>query len=155
MGKPPKDVNVVLGFVREEEDPDVYKESNVFFWHAIEWNDPTRPPDARVPGKATQLAFDPMNTDLLCIYRNGISEPWLAKVTNVSIVRAEDRAKEMERPIDSMNAAYYYRLELGQFYEEPKRDVRELVGKRPGLPVAVDLAKLAQCNPVSLSAKSD
>lgn len=60
-----------------------------------------------------------MRSDLLDIYRVGISEPWLAEVTDVRIVSAGMRTAEIERTLESMNAAYYFRLQLGNFLYEP------------------------------------
>ena len=143
--RPPKDTTVVLGFVRADEDPEEYQSRSVFFWHAVEWLDARLPADQRRPGVATSLGFDPMRSDLLGVYHGGISEPWLAEVTDVRIVSAEMRADELERPLESMNAAYYFRMQLGAFLYEPPRNIRQLVGPRPGGPVVTTLAKLAEC----------
>jgi len=146
-GKPPKDITVVLGFIRSQEDAEMYRKMSTFYWHAIEWNDPTLPPAERVPGQATQLGFDPMRADYLGIYRRGITESWIARVVDVRIVSAETRANELKQPLQSMNAAYYYRLELTDFIELPSRDIKKLVGKRPGKPIACSMADLAACEP--------
>lgn len=146
-GKPPKDVTVVLGFVRSQEDAGTYRQRSAFFWHAIEWQDASLPADQRIPGNATKLEFDPMRADFLGIYRNGISEPWIARVIDVKIVSAESRAGELGQTIDSMNAAYYYRIALGEFIEHPSRDVKKLVGIRPGKPIACSMADFATCQP--------
>lgn len=145
--KPPKDVTVVLGFVRSQEDAGMYRQRSAFFWHAIEWEDSSLPPNERVPGHATKLGFDPMRADFLGIYRNGVSEPWIARVIDVKIVSAESRASELEQTIDSMKAAYYYRIALGDFIEYPSLDVKNLVGKRPGKPIACSMADFAACEP--------
>jgi hypothetical protein len=145
--RPPKDMTVVLGFVRAGEDPDEYRSRAVFFWHAVEWLDASLPAHQRTPGPTTKLGFDPMRADLLGVHRGGVSEPWLAEVADVSIVSARARADELGRALESMKAAYYYRMQLGVFLDEPRRDVSTLVGPRPSKPVVSTLAKLAECEP--------
>jgi len=145
LARPPRDMTVVLGFVRAGENADEYRAKGVFFWHAVEWLDPSLPPDLRQPGPATKLGFDPMRADLIGAYRAGVSEPWLAKVDDVRIVSAQARADELERSLGSMKAAYYFRMQLGSFLDEPQRDVSQLTGPRPGKPVVCTLADLAVC----------
>jgi len=147
--RPPKDTVVVLGYVRSGEDPEQYRSQGVFFWHAVEWLDGGLPPEERTPGPATKLGFDPMRADLLGVYSAGVSAPWLAKVTGVRIVGAGSRADELGRSIESMKAAYYFRMQLGDFLDEPPRDVSSLVGARPGKPVVCTLAGLAECESAS------
>lgn len=147
--RPPKDTTVVLGYVRPGEDPDQYRAKGAFYWHAVEWLDASLPPGERQPGTATKLGFDPMRADLLGVYRTGVSEPWLAKVDDVQIVSAQARADELGRPLESMKAAYYFRISLGSFLDEPPRDVSSLVGPRPGKPIVCTLARLAGCSEVS------
>ena len=148
-GKPPKDVTLVLGFVRSSQDAETFRKTSAFYWHAIEWNDPALPTDERMPGQATQLGFDPMRADYLGIYRRGITEPWIARVIDVKIVSAVVRASELEEPLESMKAAYYYRLQLSDFVQHPSRDIKRLVGKRPGKPIVCSIADFASCEPVA------
>lgn len=147
--RPPKDTTILLGFLRADEDPEDYRSRSVFFWHAVEWLDASLPADLRRPGVATRLGFDPMRGDLLGVYRRGISEPWLAEVTDVRIVSAEMRADELGRPLEAMRAAYYFRMQLGLFLDEPRRNLSPLVGLRPGKPVVTTLAGLAACEPAA------
>ena len=147
--RPPKDTVVVLGYVRPGEDPEHYRSRGVFFWHAVEWLDGGFPPEERTPGHATKLGFDPMRADLLGIYQGRVSVPWLAKVVGVRIVSAHARADELGRPFETMKAAYYFRMELDDFLDEPPRDVSSLIGPRPGKPVVCTLAQLAECEPAS------
>ena len=145
--RPPKDTTVVLGFIRADEDPEEYRSKAVYYCHAGEWTETPGALGGRVPGAAARLDFDPLRADLLAIHRGRVTEPWLAKVVKVCIVSAEDRAGELQRPPESMKAAYYYRFKLGEFFPEVKRDVRTLVGPRGGRPVACTLAALAECAP--------
>lgn len=147
--RPPKDTVVVLGYIRSGEDPEQYRSLGVFFWHAVEWLDGGLPPEERMPGPATKQGFDPMRADLLGVYQGGVSVPWLAKVVGVRIVSAGARADELGRPLKSMKAAYYFRMQLGDFLDEPPRDVSSLVGPRPGKPMVCTLAGLAECEPAS------
>jgi hypothetical protein len=149
FARPPKDTTVVLGFVPADENPGEYRDRTVFFWHAVEWLDASLPAEQRTPGSATRPGIDPMRADLLGVYQRGISEPWLAKVVDVGIVSAKARADELGRPLASMGAAYYYRVQLGEFYDQPRRDVSPLTGRRPGKPVVCTLAGLAECVPLS------
>lgn len=148
--RPPKDTSLVLGFVRQAEDPEVYRAIQVFFCHAVEWLDGSLPPGERLPGAATKLSFDPLRAELLGVFQGKVTAPWLAKVLEVRIVSASERALELGRSIESMKAAYYYRIKLGDFLDEPQRDVSGLVGPRPSLPIACTLAKLAGCKPSSV-----
>jgi predicted component of viral defense system (DUF524 family) len=146
--RPPKDTSLVLGFVRSGEDPEIYRENRVFFCHAVEWQDSSLPPAMRTPTKATKLGFDPLRADLLGIYQAKASAPWLAKVLDVRIVSAEERAQELDRSLASMKAAYYYRIQLGDFHDEPSRDISNLIKSRSGKPFACTLDDLARCKPL-------
>lgn len=145
---PPKDMSVVLGFVRADDDPENYRSKSVFFCHAVEWLNATAPPDERAPGAATELGFDPLRADILAVYQVGATAPWLARVVEVRIVNAHERAEEMGRGPESMNAAYYFRMQLGEFLDEPSRDISGLVGRRPGKPLGCTLAEFAKCKPM-------
>jgi site-specific recombinase XerD len=83
----------------------------------------------------------------------GLRYPWLGKVENVRIVTAADRAKELNRDISTMKAAYYYSIQSGHCHKKPARDVSSLVGPRPSKPAACTLAELARCKPVSEAAE--
>ncbi len=144
---PPKDTIVVLGFVRSGEDLEVYRSSRVFFCHAIEWLDGSIPPDERTPGAATKLDFNPLRADLLGVYQQKITAPWLANIEEIRIVSAHERALEMGRSVESMKAAYYYRFRLGDFLGEMRRDVVGMIGARMGKPFGCSLADLARCKP--------
>jgi hypothetical protein len=141
---------VVLGFLREENDPEAYRTRGVFFCHAVEWeNAGPLPPEERKPDVPTSLGFDPLRADWLAVFQKKVTAPWLGKVENVRIVTADDRAKELKRDLSTMKAAYYYRIQFGHSHEEPPRDVSSLVGPRPSKPVGCTLAELAKCKPVS------
>lgn len=144
---PPKDTSLVLGFVRRGEDPEVYRSNRVFFCHAVEWLDGSMPPDERTPGAATRLGFDPLRADLLGVYQEKVTAPWLAKVMEIRIVSAHDRALELGRSPESMKAAYYYRFQLGDFLDEMRRDVDGFIRAREGKPFGCTLADLARCKP--------
>lgn len=146
--RPPKDTSLLLGFIRHDEDPEIYRLSRVFFCHAVEWEDHRVAPEQRKPGSATKLDFDPLRAELLGLYQQKITAPWLAKVTQITIVSAHERAKELGRPFGTMKAAYYYRFELEDFLDEVQRDVSELVGMRSGKPLGCTLADLAKCHPL-------
>jgi hypothetical protein len=151
--KPPKDASVVLGFLREGDDPEAYRTRGVFFCHAVEWDNAGHlPPEERKPGAPTSLGFDPLRADWLAVFQKKITARWLGKVENVRIVTAADRAKELKRNISTMKAAYYYRIQFGHCHEEPPRDVSRLVGPRPSKPVACTLAELAKCRPSTMEA---
>jgi hypothetical protein len=146
---------VVLGFLREENDPEAYRTRGVFFCHAVEWeNAGPLPPEERKPDVPTSLGFDPLRADWLAVFQKKVTAPWLGKVENVRIVTADDRAKELKRDLSTMKAAYYYRIQFEHSHEEPPHDVTPLVGPRPSKPVVCSLAELARCNPVSESAES-
>lgn len=147
--RPPKDTSLVLGFVRRGEDAEIYRSKRVFFCHAVEWLDGSLMPDERSPGAATLLGFDPLRAELLGVYQEKITAPWLAKVLEVRIVSASERALELSRSIQSMRAAYYYRILLGDFLDEPRRDVDCLIKSRAGKPFACTLADLGLCKPSS------
>lgn len=146
--RPPKDTSLVLGFVRSGEDPEIYRSNRVFFCHAVEWLDDSLPIESRRPGAATKLGFDPLRAELLGVYKGKVTAPWLAKVLEVRIVSAADRAQELGRTLESMKAAYYYRIQLGDFHDEPSRDLSQLIKSRAAKPFACTLADLARCHPI-------
>jgi predicted component of viral defense system (DUF524 family) len=140
--KPPKDTQVLLGFVRNEAEGDLCRSSGTFFCHAVEWADCA----AMIAGAPTDLRFDPFKSDLLTVYTSNTSAGWLAEVGNVRLVTAAERASETGRPLNAMNAAYYYRFQLSAFQAASPRDVSGLVSRRPGKPVAKQLSEFAQCD---------
>lgn len=146
--RPPKDTTLVLGFVRSEDDTDIYRKNRVFFCHAVEWQDSSLAPSQRTPANATKLGFDPLRADLLGVYQAKVSAPWLAKVVDVRIVSAEERAQELDRSLAYMKAAYYYRIQLGDFHDEPSRDLTNLIKSRSGKPFACTLDDFARCKPL-------
>ena len=150
--KPPKDASVVLGFLREGDDPEAYRAAGVFFCHAVEWENAGHLPlEDRKAGAPTSLGFDPLRADWLAVFQKKITAPWLGKVENARIVTAADRAKELKRDVSAMKAAYYYRIQFGNCHDDPPRDVSRLVGPRPSKPIACTLAELANCKPITSS----
>lgn len=139
--KPPKDAQVLLGFVRDDDDARSCRETATFYCHAIEYQNSV---DGE-PGQPTDLDFDPFRSDLLVVYHQGLSAPWIAAVREVSLISAEDRAVELGRAPSEMGAAYYYRFQLADFEDALIRDVRPLVRRRPGRPVACRLVDFAEC----------
>ncbi len=142
--KPPKDTQVLLGFVRGEAEAELCRGTKTFFCHGVEWKNPAE----RVSGDATNLQFDPFRSDLLTVYNNNQTAPWIAEVDEVRLVAAQQRATETGRPIEEMNAAYYYRFRLKNVQDIRSRMVVALVPKRPGPPVAKFLSEFALCDAV-------
>ena len=144
--KPPKDTQVLLGYVRNELETEICKNTRTFFCHGVEWADEAR----TTPGDATDLQFDPFRSDLLTVYNSNVSAGWIAEVEKdgVRLVTAKERADETGRPLNAMKAAYYYRFQLGSIQEIRSRNVAALVAKRPARPVARFLSEFALCDPV-------
>jgi hypothetical protein len=142
--KPPKDTQVLLGFVRSRGEANLCKGTATFFCHAVEWEDAA----TETPGYATDLQFDPFKSDLLTVYNSNKTAPWIAEVAEVRLVTAQERAAESHRPVGEMKAAYYYRFQLKTIQEVTSRDVARLVAKRPSRPVAKSLSDFALCDPV-------
>jgi hypothetical protein len=146
-GKPPKDTQVLLGFVRDDEAGNSCFETKTFFCHAIEWNgDISRTSDGSgSPGKPSNLSFDPFRSDLLVTYHQSRTGEWIARVVNVRLVSAEQRAAEIGRAIGEMKAAYYYRFQLADIRPMEARDVSSIVHRQPGEPIACNLSEFAAC----------
>jgi hypothetical protein len=65
---------VVLGFLREGDDPEAYRTRGVFFCHAVEWENAGHlPPEERKPGVPTNLGFDPLRADWLAVFQKKIT----------------------------------------------------------------------------------
>jgi hypothetical protein len=143
--KPPKDTEILLGFVRNEAGARRCRETATFSCHGVEWKDRA----ARVPGDATDLQFDPFKADLLAVYTSNRTAPWLAEVKMVKLVSAAERAAETARPVGEMQAAYYYRFELQNFQDISSRDVRTLVEHLPGRTISKPLSDFALCDVVA------
>lgn len=141
--RPPADTDVLLGFLRSGESQEEYMTRRVFYCHAIEWGE-----SAQVsPGLATKLEFDPFRAEFLVLFQNKHTLPWIAKIQEVRIVTAEERADELRRTVSTMRAAYYFRFAFDSPAEMIARQVSTLVKHRPGRPVAVTLGELAACKP--------
>jgi hypothetical protein len=139
--KPPKDVQVLLGFVRDDLGAETCRQASVFYCHAVEW----KPDCSSEPGEATDLKFDPFRSDFFIPYFENRTVNWVAKVKEVNLVTAQERANEIHRPIEKMKAAYYYRFQLEDIQEIASRDVSTLVHRRPGKPIARALSDFASC----------
>jgi len=136
-GKPAKDVQVLLGFVHNKSDARLCRETKVFYCHAVEWAKDKR----RKPGDSTKLDFDPFRSELLAVYHQYKSVDWMAEVKDVKLVSAKERALELHKPEKEMKAAYYYRFQLGMIMEQERRNIRDLVSRRPGKPIARSLSE--------------
>lgn len=141
-GKPPKDAQILLGFVRGDSDASLCKGTKTFFCHAVEWKKGTvrKGDGSGEPGEPTSLNFDPFRSDVFTAYCQNTAADWVAKVVDVRIVTAKDRAAETGRQLCEMNAAYYYRFALSEIQHTLRRDVSHLVRRRPGKPVACRLS---------------
>jgi predicted component of viral defense system (DUF524 family) len=139
--KPPKDTQVLLGFVRDEEGSEACRKASVFFCHAVERNVAA----SWELGAPTDLDFDPFRSDLFLAYAQNRSASWIAEVEKVRLVTAAERAAELGTPVADMKAAYYYRFQLANIRDIAPRDVFELVYRRPGKPIAKTLSELAAC----------
>jgi hypothetical protein len=149
--KPPKDTQLLLGFVREEQAAEACRNASVFFCHAVEWKAgaPRNPDGSGEPGTPTDLDFDPFRSDLFTAYCQNTTAPWVAVVKEVKLVTAAERADELHLRLNQMNAAYYYRFQLENIQTVSSRDVSPLVHRRPGKPIARPLSEFAFCNRVS------
>jgi hypothetical protein len=143
---PPKDTSVVLGYLREDANPDEYRANGVFYCHAVEWDEHANP---RKPGRPTRLKFDPFRADLLGVFQRNVSAPWLGTVREVRMVTAAERASELGLTEDEMHAAYYFRFAFDNCSDEPSRDVSSIVPPRPSRPVGCTLADLGRCKIVT------
>lgn len=150
-GKPPKDVQVLLGFVRDKTAADDCRRTLTFFCHAVEW-DKGAVREADGSGKSGQPShpeFDPFRSDQFVAYQAGKSFPWMAEVEDVRLVTAASRAAELNRPQSEMGAAYYYRVKLRNITEGVARDISNLVPRRPGVPVKATLQQVVACKVVT------
>jgi predicted component of viral defense system (DUF524 family) len=146
---PPKDTQILLGFVRGKEDGDACRKVSIFFCHAVEW-DKSEPrastdPELRKPGAPTNLDFDPFRCDLFVAYNANDSASWMANIIDVRLVTAAERAREMKSELVKMKAAYYYRFQLTEIRDIAPRKVSTLVYRRPGKPIAKTLNDFAAC----------
>jgi PD-(D/E)XK nuclease superfamily len=148
--KPPKDTQLLLGFVRDERAAEACRNASVFFCHAVEWRSgvPRNPDGSGEPGTPTGLNFDPFRSDLFAAYCQNTTAPWVAEVKEVRLVSAAERARELTQPLTQMNAAYYYRFQLHSIRTAPRRNVSDIVHHRPGKPIACPLSEFARCSPV-------
>lgn len=145
--KPPKDTQVLLGYVRDKQAAEDCRRTLTFFCHAVEWDeDVTRGAvGSGSAGKPTSLDFDPFKSDQFVAYQAGHTFAWMAEVTEVRLVTAAERATEVGRSLADMRAAYYYRFELRNITAGEVRDVSLLVAIRPSVPRQITLEKLAAC----------
>ena len=145
--KPPKDIQVLLGWVRDAQGAENCRNTGTFFCHAIEW-DKTVSRNADGSGQAGAPAypkFDPFRSDQFVAFQAGRTFPWMAEVEDVRLVTAASRAVELKRPLSEMRAAYYYRVKLKNVTDGMIRDVSGIVPPRPGEPLHTTLRTLAGC----------
>ena len=147
---PPKDTQVLLGFVRDEAAAEACRTASVFFCHAVEWNSdtPRHSDGSGEPGAPTDLNFDPFPSKLFVAYHRHTTSPWLAEVKAVKLVTAAERAEELHQSLTAMQAAYYYRFQLANIQPAPSKDVSVLVHHRPGKPIARRLSEFASCSTI-------
>jgi hypothetical protein len=146
--RPPKDTQVLLGFVRGEDAAMDCRSTLTFFCHAVEW----KPDGSGTPGEATDLQFDPFRSDFFVAYYRGQTAGWIAKVKETRLVTAQERATEVGRSHEEMRAAYYYRFQLEEFQEIAPHDVSGLVAHRPAKPRACRASEFALCPLIATSA---
>ena len=139
--KPPQDTQVLLGFVRDDQGAEACRLAAVFFCHAVEWKNQ----GANEAGEPTDLQFDPFRSDFFVAYHASKTSGWMAKVEAVKLVSAQERADEIQQPVEMMKAAYYYRFQLEAIQETAPREVSALVHRRPGKPIARTLSDFASC----------
>ena len=139
--RPPKDTQLLLGYVRGEDAAQDCRNTHTFFCHAVEWKTDA----SGEPGDATDLQFDPFRSDFFVAYYRRQTGGWVAKVKEVKLVTAQERAAEVGRQLTDMHAAYYYRFQLEDIQEIAPRDVTDLVAHRPGKPVARRVSEFALC----------
>ena len=145
--KPPTDTQVLLGFVHGDEEAKACYDTKTFFCHAVEWSKafPRLPDGSGNSGEPSNLDFDPFRSDLLIVYHHARNAPWVAKVIEVKLVSAAERATEIGGELKEMAAAYYYRFQLGHFRMAESRDISSIVQRRPGKPIACRLNDFAAC----------
>jgi hypothetical protein len=145
--KPPTDTQVLLGFVRDGEAEQACYDTKTFFCHAVEWSKafPRLPDGSGNSGDPSILDFDPFRSDLLIVYHHARNAPWVAKVVEVKLVSAVERAAELGKELKEMAAAYYYRFQLADFRKAEIRDISSIVQRRPAKPVACRLNDFAAC----------
>jgi hypothetical protein len=145
--KPPMDTQVVLGFVRGDAEAEYCYQTETFFCHAVEWDKSVaRSSDGSgKPGETTDIDFDPFRSDLFVAYHQNHSTAWVAEVSHVKLVSAEERALEMGRELNEMQAAYYYRFQFAKIRPAKRRDLLRIISRRPGKPIAVSLTEFASC----------
>jgi predicted component of viral defense system (DUF524 family) len=139
-GKPPKDTNVVLGWVRDEAQGENCRRTQSFVCHAVEW---ATGDEHRKPGRPTQLLFDPYAADFLIVFNANKSMEWYATVNTVALISADQRASEIGSEESLMGAAYYYRFSLSDIQSMRVRDVRDLVWRRPSKPIVCRLSEFS------------
>ncbi len=147
--KPPRDAQVLLGFVRDDLGASACKDTKTFFCHAVEWKKRTarKADGSGEPGEATNLDFDPFRSDIFVPYYHNTTADWLARVGEVRLVTAKERAVETGRQLTEMKAAYYYRFALSEIEHNIQRDVSLLAHRRPGKPVACTLSDFVKSPP--------
>jgi hypothetical protein len=116
-------IQVLLGFIHDTGGADACRDTKTFFCHAVEWSkiSPRSPDGSGASGEPSNLDFDPFRSDLLVTYHRARSAPWVAKVLEVRLVAAAERAAEIRRNLREMNASYYYRFQLGDLYATQSR----------------------------------
>ena len=143
--KPPIDTHILLGFVHNDEEANLCYETKTFFCHALEWSkeSPRLSDGSGVSGEPSKVELS--RYDLLVLHNRGRSTPWVAKVVDVKLVSAAERAAELGRRLIEMGAAYYYRFQLDDFRKADSRDVSSITQKRPGKPITCSLDEFATC----------
>jgi hypothetical protein len=140
--KPARDTQLLLGFVRDNASAAKCRTHGAFFCHAIEFG------TAGTAGVPSRLDFDPFKSEFLVVYNRSRTATWIARIDDVRLVSAAERAKELRQPMRDMNAAYYYRFQLQRFEEIASRDVSQLIHQRPGKPTACSLQQFLATKPV-------
>ena len=127
--RPPKDTQLLLGYVENEGDALLCQKTQAFFCPAVEWEVSAVGDDVtlRTPGEASDLQFDLFSSEFFIAYYGQQTASWVAQVKEVKLVAAQERATEIGCSLEDIHAAYYYRFQLEEIQEIASREVSTLI----------------------------
>ena len=145
--RPPKDTQLLLGYVKNKNDAFLCQKTQAFFCPAVEWKVSSvgEGGPLRVPGEASDLQVDLLSSHFFIAYYRQQTASWVAKVKEVKLVGARERATEIGWALPDISAAYYYRFQLEKIQEIPSREISTLIANYPNKSRICRVSEFALC----------
>ena len=91
------------------------------------------------------MQVDLLSSHFFIAYYRQQTASWVAKVKEVKLVGARERATEIGWALPDISAAYYYRFQLEKIQEIPSREISTLIANYPNKSRICRVSEFALC----------